>query len=72
MIVATPRFVSQRIVRALREEGPPLDARYAPWLVANLHLRDRPSSIGAPLAWDNVFYEGPSLGYVCATHQRGS
>lgn len=71
-IVATPRFVSERIVRSSREAGVPLDARYAPWLVANLHLRDRPPGHGAPLAWDNVFYDGPSLGYVCATHQRGS
>src|SRR5204862_1354845 len=23
-----------------------------------------------PLAWDNVFYDSPSLGYVTATHQK--
>ena len=28
-------------------------------------------SRGFPLAWDNVFYDSPSLGYVVATHQRG-
>lgn len=42
----------------------------APWLVANLTLseppRERP---GAPLAWDNVLYDSPGLGYVVATHQ---
>jgi hypothetical protein len=27
--------------------------------------------VGAPLAWDNVLYESPSLGYVAATHQAG-
>src|SRR5262249_30995102 len=32
---------------------------------------DRPKSRGFPLAWDNVLYESPSLGYVVATHQRG-
>jgi glycine/D-amino acid oxidase-like deaminating enzyme len=71
-IVATPRFVTTRIVRSLRADGAPPSGRYAAWLVANLHLRDRPSSRGAALAWDNVLYDSPSLGYVCATHQRGS
>ncbi|HXY34160.1 MAG TPA: FAD-dependent oxidoreductase, partial [Planctomycetaceae bacterium] len=45
--------------------------QYSPWLVANLHLRDRPRDRGFPLAWDNVLYEGRSLGYVTATHQTG-
>ncbi|MCM2317029.1 MAG: FAD-dependent oxidoreductase [Thermoanaerobaculia bacterium] len=44
---------------------------YSPWLVANLTLRDRFPERDFPLAWDNVFYESRSLGYVCATHQRG-
>ena len=72
-IVATPQFVTARIVRALREAGPTRSSfRYAPWLVANIHLAARPRAHGAPLAWDNVLYDSPSLGYVCATHQRGS
>jgi hypothetical protein len=43
------------------------------WAVANLHLDARPRARpdDAPLAWDNVFYESPSLGYVVATHQAG-
>lgn len=74
VVLATPRFVTQRIVRAQRDALPGAHgpASYAPWLVANLHLRERPASHGAPLAWDNVLYDSPSLGYVCATHQRGS
>lgn len=44
---------------------------YSPWLVANVELRDRPAERDFPLAWDNVFYESRSLGYVCATHQKG-
>ena len=44
--------------------------RYAPWAVANLHLReplqDRP---GAAPAWDNVVYGAAGLGYVDARHQ---
>jgi hypothetical protein len=74
-VLATPRFVNQRIVRVLRESEharPPHAPAYAPWLVANLHLDVRPRSHGAPLSWDNVLHDSPSLGYVCATHQRGS
>jgi glycine/D-amino acid oxidase-like deaminating enzyme len=41
-----------------------------PWMVANLTLDRLPSGRGAPLAWDNVIYDSPSLGYVVATHQR--
>ncbi|MET0284958.1 MAG: FAD-dependent oxidoreductase [Polyangiales bacterium] len=63
-IVATPQFIAQRIVREL----PGTPTSYGSWLVANLHLTERPTG----MAWDNVLYESPSLGYVCATHQRGS
>ena len=43
---------------------------YAPWLVANLTLRAFPTSrAGVPIAWDNVVYKSPTLGYVVATHQ---
>ena len=43
---------------------------YAPWLVANLTLTEPPPQrAGASLAWDNVLYDGPGLGYVVATHQ---
>jgi hypothetical protein len=38
-------------------------------MVANLTLSAPPISRGAPLAWDNVLYDSPSLGYVAATHQ---
>ena len=44
--------------------------RYAPWLVANVHVRaplaDRP---GAAPSWDNVVYGTRGLGYVDARHQ---
>ena len=44
---------------------------HAPWLVANLTLREPPApGAGAGLAWDNVLYDGAGLGYVVATHQR--
>lgn len=74
-IVAVPRFVAKRIVHALRDE--PADAsegdvfRYGGWMVANLTLDGRPRSRGFPLCWDNVLVDGPSVGYVTATHQSG-
>jgi hypothetical protein len=44
---------------------------HSPWMVANLTLDAPPASgAGAPLAWDNVLYDSPSLGYVVATHQH--
>jgi glycine/D-amino acid oxidase-like deaminating enzyme len=53
------------LVAALREFD------YAPWLVANLTLADAPiDRYAAPLAWDNVLYDSPGLGYVVATHQN--
>ncbi len=43
---------------------------YGPWVTANLTLSEPPYvHHGAPLAWDNVIYDGASLGYVVATHQ---
>jgi hypothetical protein len=65
-IVATPRFVARRIVRGLPEVA---GAAFSPWVVANLRLDAPPSSVGFPLAWDNVVHGSDSLGYVVATHQ---
>lgn len=73
-IVATPQFITRRIVRPLRDApgpDPRADFDYGAWMVANLHLRDRPGSRGMQEAWDNVLHDSPSLGYVSATHQRG-
>jgi len=69
-VVALPRFVAARVVRSLRDRGDE-GFRYGAWAVANLHLDGRPGSNGYPLSWDNVLHDSPSLGYVCATHQRG-
>ena len=71
-IVALPVFIAARVV-----ENPPAvlrhaaaHLRYAPWLVANVHLRaplaDRP---GPAPSWDNVLYGTRGLGYVDARHQ---
>jgi hypothetical protein len=74
-IVALPVFIAARVV-----QSPPSfvsevarGLRYAPWVVANIHLtaplQDRP---GAAPAWDNVIHgagEMGGLGYVNARHQ---
>ena len=73
MIFAAPQFLAKFSIRPSRMTPPHyLNAfQYGAWMVANLHLRDRPIDRGFPLAWDNVLYESPSLGYVVNTHQRG-
>jgi hypothetical protein len=71
-VLACPVFVAARLYRPWRERPPAFVRafRYAPWLVANLHLDRRPTgAAGAPPAWDNVLYDGAGLGYVVATHQ---
>jgi predicted NAD/FAD-dependent oxidoreductase len=75
-VVALPIFVAARVVQNppdfLRQAAQ--QVAYAPWLVANLHIReplhDRP---GAAPSWDNVLFgatgDASGLGYVDATHQ---
>lgn len=73
VIFALPRFLASRLLVPWRQAPPPRLAEtvYGAWMVANLTLSDRPASRGFPLAWDNVLYDSPSLGYVVATHQAG-
>lgn len=71
-IVALPVFVAARVVESppalLREAAARLG--YAPWLVANVHLRDPLADrSGAAPSWDNVVYGTRGLGYVDARHQ---
>ncbi|MBX3242920.1 MAG: FAD-dependent oxidoreductase [Acidobacteria bacterium] len=75
-IYASPIFTAPYVIRGFNEAAP-FDARSFhsnSWFVANLQLKDRPKprfSRDFPLAWDNVLYDSPSLGYVNATHQKG-
>jgi phytoene dehydrogenase-like protein len=73
VIFAAPHFLARYLLRPYRADPPRhlAEFEYGSWLVANLRLTDRPGGLGFPLAWDNVLYESPSLGYVVATHQRG-
>jgi predicted NAD/FAD-binding protein len=71
-IVALPVFVAARVVRnppALLQTAAQ-HTRYAPWLVANIHV-DKPliDHSGAAPSWDNVLYGAAGLGYVNAKHQ---
>ncbi|HET7434029.1 MAG TPA: FAD-dependent oxidoreductase [Thermoanaerobaculia bacterium] len=73
VIFAAPQFLALHVIEPWRDAPPPhvREFEYGSWMVANLTLRDRPAQAGFPLAWDNVIYDSPSLGYVVATHQRG-
>jgi monoamine oxidase len=75
-VLALPLFVAARVLdgaapqtqSALREAAA-MQPR-APWLVANLHVREPLlQAQGAPPAWDNVVFGTKSLGYVDASHQ---
>ena len=76
VIFASPMFTAPHVIRGFREDAPFAagEFHHNAWFVANLFLKDRPRQRFArdfPLAWDNVLYESPSLGYVTATHQKG-
>ncbi len=76
VIFAAPMFTAPYLIRGFRDD-PPFAAgefQHNAWFVANLFIKDRPKprfTRDFPLAWDNVLYESPSLGYVNATHQKG-
>ena len=66
VIFAAPTFLAPYLIA----DFPPLhDFIYSPWLTANLTLERLPESRGAEPAWDTVFLDSPTLGYVDAMHQ---
>ncbi|MDP7015269.1 MAG: FAD-dependent oxidoreductase [Pirellulaceae bacterium] len=73
VIFAAPQFLTKYLIEDYRRSTPAHVAtfEYGSWAVVNLHLASAPTSEGFPLAWDNVIYESPGLGYVAATYQRG-
>src|SRR5262249_44285084 len=67
VIFAAPTFLAPYLIE---DFGAPLrDFVYSPWLTANLTLERLPESRGAEPAWDSVFLDSPTLGYVDAMHQ---
>ena len=72
VICCCPRIFTPYMIEGnIRADSPFLkEFQYSPWMVANLSLSSIPrENSGMPLAWDNVIYDSPSLGYVVATHQ---
>ena len=75
-IFAAPIFTAKYLIRDFKTNPPDYikEFEHNAWFVANLFLKDRPKNQfpkDFPLAWDNVIYESPSLGYVNSTHQKG-
>jgi protoporphyrinogen oxidase len=72
LIFAAPRFLAAYIIQDFKNNPPSYLSRleYAPWLVANLTLKELPAGRGVSVAWDNVSYHSESIGYVVATHQN--
>jgi monoamine oxidase len=73
LIWAAPLFLIPHVFVAPRPEwlAAIKGAEYAPWIVANLTLKEAPQTrAGQPLAWDNVLHDSAALGYVVATHQQ--
>ncbi len=75
-IFAAPIFTAKYLIRDFKGNAPNFvnEFQHNAWFVANLFLKDRPKNRfpkDFPLAWDNVLYESPSLGYVNSTHQKG-
>ena len=66
VIFAAPTFIAPYVI----DPAPVIPKReYSPWLTANLTIERPPAENGVELAWDNVIYDSPALGYVVATHQ---
>jgi flavin-dependent amine oxidoreductase len=64
MIFSAPSMLAKYLL----EDGPPISIEYSPWVTANITLDRMPRERGLDLAWDNVFYDSDSLGFVVATH----
>jgi glycine/D-amino acid oxidase-like deaminating enzyme len=65
VVFAAPTFLAHYVI----EGAPPaVGFQYSPWLTANLTLEHPPAEDGSEVAWDNVLYDSPALGYVDAAH----
>jgi len=71
VIVASPQFVNQKLLKKIARPGVNYsDMNYSPWLIANITVNKLPTSAkGMVLCWDNVAYGTPSVGYVNANQQ---
>lgn len=69
VLMATPQFISHRLIQSEQHKPAADGFSYAPWAVANISLDQMPQGKGAALSWDNIVYNSNLLGYVVATHQ---
>jgi phytoene dehydrogenase-like protein len=70
VIFAGPQHVARHTIEGFAEARTASTRIHnAPWMVANLTLKNRPRETSFPLAWDNVLRDSEALGYVVATHQ---
>jgi hypothetical protein len=71
VIMASPQFVNQRLLKNIPRPGVNYaDMHYAPWFIANITVNKLPTAAkGMVLCWDNVAYGTPSVGYVNANQQ---
>jgi hypothetical protein len=66
VIFSAPTFLAPYVVDGFQ----PLQTFvYSPWLTANLTLDRLPYEKGMEPAWDTVFLDSPTLGYVDTMHQ---
>jgi hypothetical protein len=63
VIYCGPRFTANKVIK--NYQSPNLPAQ-APWLVANISVKDVPAGRGMPISWDNVSFYSQSLGYIVA------
>ena len=66
LIYCGPRFTAAKVIKGYAND---IVLDYAPWVIANISLKDRPQSSGAQMSWDNVSFYSRSLGYIVANHQ---
>lgn len=66
VIFSGPRFVASKVIKGYSND---VALDFAPWVIANITLKDRPESDGVQMAWDNVSFYSRSLGYIVANHQ---
>lgn len=72
IIMATPQFVNKRLLSTIKRDVDYAAFTYAPWMVANLTLKNAPTerTESQPLSWDNVLYNSAGLGYINSCHQH--
>jgi hypothetical protein len=68
VIGALPFYLSSRY--EIYRSFPKFTGRYAPWVVANIWIKEGDQGIFKDHTfWDNVVYGAPSLGYIQSGHQ---